>query len=39
MIIQEIKIHTEPEPPKITVISPSTTTKSAQGNVVTPAGR
>ena len=35
MIIQEIKIHTEPEPPKVTVIPPSTTTKSAQGNVVT----
>ena len=34
MIIQEIKIHTEPEPPKITVISPSTATKSAQDNVV-----
>src|SRR5574343_1439934 len=35
MIIQEIKIHAEPEPPKVTVIPPSTTTKSAQGNVVT----
>ena len=34
MITQEIKIHTEPEPPKITVITSSTTTKSAQGNVV-----
>ena len=35
MIIQEIKIHPEPEPPKVIVIPPSTTTKSAQGNVVT----
>ena len=34
MITQEIKIHTEPEPPKITVITSSATTKSAQGNVV-----
>jgi len=35
MITQEIKIHTEPEPPKITGIQSSTTYKSAQGNVVT----
>ena len=35
MIIQEIKIHTELEPPKVTVIPSHTTTKSAQGNIVT----
>lgn len=34
MITQEIKIHAEPEPPKATVITSYTPTKSAQGNVV-----